>query len=67
MNENTTGIEVRRNDDGTLDEVVATGCDFHLEQMDQGHWWMVISKGGRVVHINLATARGAEIKAQANG
>lgn len=66
MTQQTTGIEVRRNDDGTLDEVVATGCDFHLEQMDRGHWWMVVRKDGHEVHINLATARGAEIKAQAN-
>mgnify|MGYP001328662734 CR=1 FL=1 len=27
--------------DGTLDEVVGTGM-FHLEKMDEGHWWMAL-------------------------
>lgn len=31
--------EIRRNEDGTLDEVVGFGS-FHLEQMDTGHWWL---------------------------
>lgn len=40
-------VEIRRNDDGTLDEVVAP--NLHLEQMDNNHWWMAIyTKDGRV-------------------
>ncbi len=31
--------EVRRNDDGSLDEVHGRG-EFHLEQMAPDHWWM---------------------------
>jgi len=52
-------IEVRRNPDGSLDEIVANNCFFHLEQMSDGHWWMAVSKGGyrQVVNIS-ATAAG---------
>lgn len=35
-------VEIRRLDDGTLDEVVlwVVGvCVFHLEKMDDYHWW----------------------------
>ena len=49
--------EVRLNDDGTLDEVVAHGAYFHLEQMGAGHWWMVVTVGDRAVHINLSSSR----------
>jgi hypothetical protein len=30
-----------------LDEVVATGADVHLEQMDHDKWWMGIQSGGK--------------------
>ncbi len=46
-------IEVRNNDDGTLDEIVGHGADVHLEQMDNGCWWLSISEGSRVVHVYL--------------
>ena len=36
-------IEIRRNKDGSLDEIVAQGCDIHLEQMSNSHWWMGIT------------------------
>lgn len=44
-------IEVRRNPDGTLDEIVAgdttgDGLCVHLEQMDSGVWWLGISHRG---------------------
>jgi hypothetical protein len=39
-------IEVRRNPDGTLDEIVAENCTVHLEQMDDGCWWLAVYKGG---------------------
>jgi hypothetical protein len=50
-----------RTPDGQLDEIVATGCDFHLEQMDDGHWWLSVRKDGWEVHCNLMTKRRAKI------
>lgn len=35
-------VEVRYQNDA-LDEVVAYGCDFHLEQMSDTHWWFSIA------------------------
>jgi hypothetical protein len=29
---------ITRNDDGSVDEIVAHGVDLHLEQMDKGSW-----------------------------
>jgi hypothetical protein len=54
-------IEIRRNEDGSLDEIVGTGT-FHLEQMDDNHWWMQFNDGV-MVHL---IARGA-IKATTEG
>ena len=35
------GVEVRLNDDGTIDEIVTSRpCTFHLEQMDDGQYWI---------------------------
>jgi len=39
-------IEVRRNGDGSLDEVVASGAFVHLEQMSEKSWWLGIEKDG---------------------
>ena len=50
-----TEPEIRLNDDGTLDEVVAPG--FHLEQMDFNHWWLEVEIDGRAVSVWL-TAKG---------
>ena len=41
--ERPPSVEIRRNEDGSLDEVVTRvggKCVFHLEQMDTNHWWM---------------------------
>lgn len=35
-------IEVRRNEDGSLDEVVAQNCNLHIEQMSEDCWWFAI-------------------------
>lgn len=48
-------VEVRKNPDGTLDEVVGSGY-VHLEQMDSGHWWIGIGYRD-VLHINLHSRR----------
>ena len=44
-------IEVRRHEDGTLDEIVAgdpkvTGVVLHIEQMDSNRWGIGIYHGG---------------------
>jgi len=52
-----------RNKGGSLDEVFAEGCTFHLEQMSATHWWMAVECGGKRVHINLHSR--ATIKASA--
>jgi hypothetical protein len=51
-------LEVRLNDSGALDEIVGAGR-FHIEQMDSGHWWMLLEdQQGAAVHVHL-TAKGA--------
>jgi hypothetical protein len=55
-------IEIRRDEDGSLDEIVAHDVAIHLEQMSDTHWWMSIEKAGRLYHLNL-TARRAKITA----
>lgn len=45
--------EVRRNADGTIDEVVGWGF-IHVEQMSQTHWWIGIDTAdGRLLHLNF--------------
>lgn len=58
-------IEIRKNVDGTLDEVCADRCRFHLEQMSDGHWWIEIEDESppHIFRINLSTKRGAKINA----
>lgn len=35
----TDNPEIRLNKDGSVDEIIADGVSFHLEQMDNGAWW----------------------------
>jgi len=48
--------EIRKNDDATVDEVIA--CHprfFHLEQMADDHWWMAVNTDvDQEIHINLS-------------
>ena len=57
----TVALEVRHNADGALDEVVmrvGDRCLFHLEQMDDNHWWMGVGDpDGQYVHVHLSTFR----------
>lgn len=55
-------IEIRINEDGTLDEIVAKQCVVHLEQMDDKHWWLGIYDGdSEVVHVEFFGCRIAKI------
>ena len=53
-----TSPEIRLNDDGTLDEIVAKNATFHIEQMDGNCWWFSVSSSGKQVDVWLR-ARGA--------
>jgi len=33
-------FEIRKDDDGSLDEIVAQNCAVHLERMDRQQWWL---------------------------
>lgn len=35
-------VEIRANDDGSIDEIVASNCDLHIEQMTDASWFMGI-------------------------
>src|ERR1700681_1676377 len=41
-----------------LDEVVATGADVHLEQMDHDSWWLSIQAGRKHFHLWFALEEG---------
>lgn len=44
---------IRRNDDGSVDDV-AIACDmFRLEQMDNDNWWAAAYVGGKSVMFSL--------------
>jgi hypothetical protein len=48
--------EIRRNEDGTVDEILAAGA-IHVEQMDDNSWWIGIDEAaGRMSFF--FTARG---------
>lgn len=49
-------VEIRRNDDGTIDEVVASGSSVHLEQLDKGSWHLgIYSAAGDAWQFWLST------------
>lgn len=66
----TNGWEIRRHPDdstyrpGEIDEVIAHDVQHvHVEQMDDGHWWMGLTfADGRMLHVDFATRRKAEIR-----
>lgn len=37
-------MEIRRNPNGTIDEVIADDVSVHFEQMDKGAWWLSLRK-----------------------
>jgi hypothetical protein len=52
-------VEIRRNDDGSLDEIVGRSVFVHLEQLDVDRWFLDI--GG--VRLDLFHPRGGHVKA----
>lgn len=59
-------IEIRRNRDGSLDEVVAQNVFVHLEQMADNAWWMSVSTpdNAHLVHVNFYSERVIEAEAE---
>lgn len=57
-----TNPEVRLNDDGTLDEVVAEGAAVHLEQMSGTDWCLNVYTGRNLLQVWLNSPR--KIKAR---
>lgn len=59
-------IEIRRNRDGSLDEVVAQNVFVHLEQMADNSWWMGVSTpdNTHLVHVNFYSERVIEAEAE---
>lgn len=52
-------LEIRgREDNGPkvlvgFDELVATGCNVHIERMNSGHYWMRLEKGSEGQRIEF--------------
>lgn len=38
----SAAVEIRRNPDGSIDEIVAKNCTLHVEQMSNDGWFMGI-------------------------
>jgi hypothetical protein len=47
--------DIRRNEDGSLDEIVAAGATVHLEKMDDDEWWLRIDVGERHIQVNFGS------------
>lgn len=51
---------IRRNPDGSIDEIIAYDLEYvHVEQMDDGHWWVGLGKrlGQPLLHIHFTSRR----------
>lgn len=60
-------LEVRRNDDGSLDEIVCDNAFVHLEQMDGNAWWMRVTWGNRSVDVWFSARGKITARAQESG
>lgn len=49
----TRGPTIRYNENGSLDEIVATHAAIHLEQMSDNGFWMSVRQDGIEVVVNL--------------
>ena len=46
---------IRRNEDGTVDDVAIDGNLLRLEQMDDDFWWLAIYRGDKRVAFHITT------------
>ena len=59
----THRMEVRLDDDGTLDRWLRPAPPCTWSAWSAGHWWLGIESAGRLIHVNLSTKGGAAIVA----
>lgn len=56
------GYELRyvpESGDAVLDEVIARGCDVHLEQMDRGNWHLgIVLDDGTQIRVAICSRSG---------
>jgi len=45
-------MEIRKNEDGSIDEIVGNG-KFHLEQMDNDLWCLILEDSRRTVAFDI--------------
>ena len=57
-------LEIRKNNDGSLDEIVANNANIHLEKMDDKTWWLCI--GIREKEVRLYLTSKSNIKTSMN-
>lgn len=64
----TLRITADHDDPNSVDDLVATGADVHLERMSDDHYWLGITVDGITHHFDLTTRkpngnrRGAKIR-----
>ena len=56
-------IEVRLNDDKSLDEIVGKASYIHVEQMDSKCWWLCVGWGGGREEVRVYFTSRTKIKA----
>lgn len=60
-------IEVRRDSDGTLDEIVAKGATVHLERLNDGEAYMTIDTGAESWRVAIgAKGKGSRLYLRAD-
>ena len=50
-------VDLTTGETDELDEVVARNAYVHLEAMADNHWWLLVTAGGKSVHVNFYTKR----------
>lgn len=53
--------EIRRNSDGSVDEIVANNATVHLEQMSESEWCLIITVGETQLMATICNKRGARV------
>ena len=57
---------IGRNEDGSPDEIVVHNVNVHIEQMDDGHWWMGIYKDDRVMLLDFYSKKKIRLRIDYN-